>query len=215
MISYCITVYNEAIYIKNLIDTIFSFLHKDDEIVVVQTHKDINDKNTDYYEQIASYLRSNSQIIYHTFHFKHNFSELKNYVSSLATKPYILNLDADETISDITVESLKKAIADNKNIELFYLPRINIVDGLTQEDIKKWSWQLNENGWVNWPDYQPRLYKNSSDIKWEGNVHETIIGYKHRAIFPAIPEYAIMHHKTIDRQRCQNAFYDTIQNNLK
>ena len=31
------------------------------------------------------------------------------------------------------------------------------------------------------PDYQTRAYRNHADIKWEGKVHERIVGYKNMA----------------------------------
>lgn len=210
MISYCITVYDEILYIKNLIGTILSFIKEDEEIVVVQTHRNISNINEEYYKDIKNFLISNNRIIYDTFEFNDKFHELKNYVGSLAKKPYILNLDADEIIGTDTIQIIRQTIIENPEIDLFYLPRINIVNGLTQEDIDKWSWKVNEYQWVNWPDYQPRLYKNLTNIHWVGDVHEYITGYKHQGVFPQHPDCAIVHDKSIDRQRIQNELYDTI-----
>lgn len=63
---------------------------------------------------------------------------------------------------------------------------------------------------VAWPDYQTRIYKNHPDIKWEGKVHERIVGHKTMTALPAEEVWALIHEKTIDRQRKQNEFYTTL-----
>jgi hypothetical protein len=84
------------------------------------------------------------------------------------------------------------------------------VEGLTSEHIAKWKWHVNENGWVNWPDYQWRIYKNTPDIKWKNKVHEVIEGYKTMAQLPAYEDLALYHPKTIQRQEKQNSYYNTL-----
>jgi hypothetical protein len=98
----------------------------------------------------------------------------------------------------------------NSEVDLFYVPRINTVDGLTEEHIKKWHWQVNEKGWINFPDYQARLYKNKPEIKWTKGVHETITGFKTRSVLPAGDLFCLKHHKQISRQEKQNEFYEAI-----
>lgn len=63
---------------------------------------------------------------------------------------------------------------------------------------------------IMWPDYQMRLYKNSSDIKWVNKVHEKLFGFKSYAMLPPNPDYAIRHFKYIERQIEQNKLYDEI-----
>ena len=43
---------------------------------------------------------------------------------------------------------------------------------------QKWQWKVNEQGWVNWPDYQWRIWKNIKRIKWKNKVHEVLEGHK-------------------------------------
>jgi hypothetical protein len=69
---------------------------------------------------------------------------------------------------------------------------------------------VNEHGYVNWPDYQWRIYKNTKHIKWENRVHERLVGFNSLTNLPAKPEYALNHIKSIERQEKQNALYDTI-----
>jgi hypothetical protein len=87
------------------------------------------------------------------------------------------------------------------------VPRVNTVKGLTQEHIQKWGWNVNEKGWVNWPDYQWRILKNIPEIKWVNKVHEKLDGFKTYAPLPEIGELALRHPKTIERQEKQNNIF--------
>ena len=40
--------------------------------------------------------------------------------------------------------------------------------------IKCAGWNVNDKGWVNWPDYQWRIWKNKPKIKWKNKVHEVL-----------------------------------------
>jgi hypothetical protein len=130
-------------------------------------------------------------------------------MNNQASQSYIFNFDADEEMPIHIIEELSKHILEN-DIDLYYLPRINIVEGLTEQDIKNWSWKINEKGWINWPDYQPRIYKNNGQIHWVGSVHEHLEGFKSSAAINDDGKIAILHKKNIDKQRLQNAFYESI-----
>ena len=90
------------------------------------------------------------------------------------------------------------------------MPRVNTVEGLTQEHINKWHWQVNEKGWVNFPDYQGRIWRNRPNIMWKNKVHEVLTGYKEHTYLPTEEEFCFYHHKKIDRQEKQNKFYESI-----
>jgi len=208
LISYCITVYNEAQELARLIASIRPAISNSDEIVIVQTHKNEEEKDSEFYQTVKD-ISQRHATKYGSFHFENNFADLKNYMNSLASGQYIINLDADETMMPFALEKLKPTVLEN-DIDLYYLPRINIVEGITQEDIQKWSWKINERGWINWPDYQPRIYKNNGSIKWVSKVHEHLEGFQTHATIEADGKIAIIHKKTIDKQRQQNALYDTL-----
>ena len=95
----------------------------------------------------------------------------------------------------------------NENVDAIWMPRINTVEGITPDHIEKWNWQVNDKGWVNWPDSQMRLYKNNGEIKWTQPVHERLVGYKSFGRLPFDAKYAIHHHKHITKQESQNEFY--------
>ena len=73
-----------------------------------------------------------------------------------------------------------------------------------------WRWNVNDKQWVNWPDYQWRIYKNIPEIIWKNKVHEVLDGYKTMSFLPREEEYALYHPKTINRQEKQNNYYNTL-----
>jgi hypothetical protein len=67
---------------------------------------------------------------------------------------------------------------------------------------------VDENSYVNYPDYQTRICSNKPTINWVNKVHERLSGWKTIANLPY--GYDLIHPKTIERQERQNNFYDTI-----
>ena len=138
-----------------------------------------------------------------------NFADWKNKLNSYCTGDYIFQIDADEMISEYMIQNVYQIVELNPEIDLFYLPRINTVEGITDEHIKVWNWVVNEKGHINFPDWQGRLYRQK--MTWYGKVHERIIGGNKFSTLPQdIEEYCIQHHKTIQKQEKQNNFYNTI-----
>ena len=76
--------------------------------------------------------------------------------------------------------------------------------------MQQWGWNVNEHGWINWPDYQWRIWKNKPEIKWINKVHERLDGFLSYASIPADESLALRHPKTIDRQIKQNEYYNTL-----
>jgi glycosyltransferase involved in cell wall biosynthesis len=206
MISFGLTTHNEGHYIQQLLDQLIPHCEKTgDEIVVV------DDNSTDAFTSQILYEYSNEDKIRLYYHALDNdFAGHKNYVNSLCEGDYIFQIDADEKLHTNLLTYLHDIVYNNTNVDLFLIPRVNVVTGLTDDDIQRWGWVLNDKGWVVWPDYQTRLYRNSDYIRWEGNVHERIVGYKTHAPLPAEEEWALYHIKDIKRQREQNDYYATI-----
>jgi hypothetical protein len=123
---------------------------------------------------------------------------------------FIFQIDADEMPSEYIIDNLSEILDFNKDVDLFFVPRINTVEGLTDSHIKKWRWEVNEKGWVNFPDYQTRIYRRTSEIEWQGKVHERIVGYNTLSVLPQDEQFCLYHHKQIERQEKQNDYYDTI-----
>ena len=207
-VTYAITVCNEHEEIMKLVNFLHPRIKKDDEILIQYDEDSVTQQVKDYLNVIQQLHSSNVKVI--GFPLNNDFSSYKNNLKNHAKGIFIFQIDADEIPSEYMVENLSDFLLANKDVDLFFVPRINTVEGLTQEHIKKWGWQVNENGWVNFPDYQTRLYRRTSDIEWEGKVHERIKGYNTLSVLPADADYCLNHHKQIERQEKQNAYYDTI-----
>jgi len=108
------------------------------------------------------------------------------------------------------IDNLQEILEGNSDLEVLLVPRVNTVEGLTQEHIQKWRWNVDEKGRVNWPDYQWRIWKNIPEIKWINKVHERLNGFKTYASLPDNESYSLYHPKTIERQEKQNAYYSTL-----
>ena len=105
---------------------------------------------------------------------------------------------------------LPSILQENPHTEVFWVPRINTVDGLRKEHIQKWGWRVEPNGRVNFPDYQCRIVQNSPKIQWVNKVHEVLHGHSTQAQLPTNDEYCLVHPKTIERQEIQNNLYSTL-----
>jgi len=204
-ISYGLTVCNEHEEINNLIVYLLERIDEEDEIVIVYDQNRITNEVMNVLEQYKE------KIFFYPFNFQQNFLENKNFMNSKCTGEYIFQIDADEIPEDFLIQNLKIVLESNP-VDLLITPRKNLVPGLTQEHIQKWGWRVTEQGWVNWPDAQKRIYKNTPDIKWSGHqVHGMVDGYKTYIVLPFEEEWSIIHNKTIERQEKQNDRYDQIE----
>ena len=201
-ISYAITVCKEIKEIKKLISFLLKNKRVEDEIVV------LFDKQNGTAE-VWSYLQ-NHDIVVEAKSFKNHFADWKNYLNSLCSGDYIFQIDADELPSLELISILPELLTINEGVEIILVPRINTVEGLTQQHIDKWKWRVDDKGWVNWPDYQWRIYKNSDNIKWTNKVHEKLTGFKEYSTLPLLEQYALQHPKKIKKQEEQNHYYDTL-----
>lgn len=203
-ISYAITVCNELEEIKRLVSFLLSNKRTEDEIVIL-----FDDKGA---EEVWNYLIQveGDIALLHRAQFRNDFSEWKNKLTSLCDGDYIFQIDADELPTEDLINNLPYILEINPEVDVFLVPRVNTVDGLTQQYIHQWRWSVNEKGWVNFPDYQWRIYRNSPSIRWENKVHEIIQGHKTSTFLPAEEEYCLYHPKTIERQVKQNNYYDTL-----
>ena len=204
-ISYGLTVCNEHEEIKNLIEFIIEHKQPEDEIVVVYDQNRVTD-------EVMNVLKSYLSVDSYPFDFQQNFLDNKNFLNSKCTGDYIFQLDADEVPNYYLMAYLPTLLEMNEGVDLLITARKNLVEGLTQEHIQKWGWRVTEQGWVNWPDAQKRIYKNDPKIKWSGHqVHGMISGFETYATLPFEEAFSITHNKTIDRQENQNNRYDKIE----
>jgi len=204
-ISYAIPVCNEHVEIQRLVSFLLKHKQSNDEIVII-----FDSKNGS--KAVEEYLRShsvNAEFQWYPNEFNGHFGNMKNKLNSMCSGDYIFQIDADE-LPDIGLMENIHGILELNDVDVILVPRVNTVAGLTDEHIQKWGWNVNSDGWVNWPDMQWRLYKNSDNIKWINKVHEQLDGFKTISHLPLQEELALHHPKTIERQEKQNAYYDTL-----
>ena len=204
-ISYAITVCNEFKEIQKLIPYLLENKRPDDEIVVLY-----DSKNGD--EKVEEYLRAksvNPTYSWHSGEFDGHFADWKNKLTDLCNGDYIFQIDADEIPNKELIDNLPQILEMN-SVDVILVPRVNLVDGLTDEYIKKWNWNVDDKGRVNWPDPQWRVYKKSESIRWINKVHEKLEGYDTISNLPWVEELSLFHHKDIDKQIKQNDYYDTL-----
>ena len=202
MITFGITVADEFFEFKRLIQSLQPYLLKEEEIVVLA------DSNKITTEIIEFCKLCKLKINY--FNFQKDFSEFKNTLISLSTKDYLFQIDADEQIPLSLINALRELISNNKTIDLVWIPRINFIYGITDQDILNFKWNIDENGWEGFPDYQARFASTKSGIKWKNKVHEILTGAENPVQLNANKFYSILHVKDIEKQRKQNIFYDSI-----
>jgi len=205
-ISYAITVCNEIEEIKRLVPFLLKHKREEDEIVIQQD--DTNLDGAVYTYLFGQKLKDNINFIQHSLN--GNFSQFKNNLTDNCIGDYIFQIDADEMPNEHLINSLPLMLEDNPGVDLIYVPRVNTVEGLTDEHIQKWRWRINDKKWVNWPDYQSRIYRNSDLMKWVKPVHEVIIGHKQFSHLPQEEEFCIYHPKEIERQEKQNELYNKL-----
>jgi glycosyltransferase involved in cell wall biosynthesis len=204
-ISYAITVNNEVNEISQLLNTLLPLVDKKDEVIVLQ---DTTNKN----KEVAAILDTyGKKIIRIEARLDGDFATFKNNLINAATKDYLFQIDADEIPKKSLIKEIKYYLFRKRKKDVFMVPRINIVHGITDEHIKQWNWQINDKGYINFPDYQDRIFKLNKGIKWENKVHEKLCNYKKIMGLPA-SDYSmcLFHIKEIKRQEQQNSFYDTI-----
>jgi len=207
-ISFLLTVHNEGkAYLTNLFKrVIMNANHEEDEIVILDDFSDDPD-TLDILERTRQ-NRPDIKIIQH--HLDGDFASHKNFGKSHCTKPYIFQLDGDECPHELLIQTLKETLLFNPTVELYRVPRLNLVHGITPEHIQKWGWRMDEQGFLNRPDYQDRIFRNIPEIKWQNKVHEKIVGHSTHAELPDVEEYCILHVKDIFRQCKQNDLYRTL-----
>ena len=192
-ISYAIPVCNEDEELDRLLTQLVEHKRHQDEIVV-----QCDEGNT------------TSKVYAVLDPLKGDFASFKNNLKKNCTGDWIFQIDADEYLDINFLRNLPTILQDNPTVDLFLVPRINKVNGLTEEHIKKWGWKVDQHGWVNFPDYQTRILQNSPKINWVSKVHEVLTGHNNYTMLPAQEEYCLVHIKDIARQERQNNFYNTL-----
>lgn len=200
-ISYGITVCNEVQELKIVLDILLKHKGKDDEIIVLQ------DITIDYPE-MERLLSSYPSIIKIQGRLNGDFATFKNNLLTAASKNFLFQIDADEYPQPQFLKKIKWFLFKNYKADCILVPRINTVKNISQDDIQTWGWTKNDDGYINFPDFQTRIFKLNGKIKWVNKVHETLINFEKKKPLPIKNyDYCLIHNKDIIKQREQNEFY--------
>ena len=200
-VSYGITVHNEQEELERLLGKLLVSIDEEDEVVICV------DGNHEGVRDVIKLYSIDSRVIHYDRKLDGNFAEHKNSVIEKSSGDYIFHIDADEYPHDTLLRQLKQILEIN-DVDLIWIPRVNTIDGMTDEHIQRWGWRVSEKKWVNYPDYQARVFRRDSEIRWTRPLHEHIIGCKTYAHLPPHEELSLYLPKTIEKQEQQNLFYN-------
>ncbi|WP_454047606.1 glycosyltransferase [Chryseobacterium sp. Marseille-Q8038] len=203
-VSYGITVNDEAQELKKLLDILIPLIGQNDEIIVLQ---DITNKN----KEVTALLAHYDNIVKLEARLDGDFATFKNRLIEKANGQYLFQIDADEYPTEHFIKTLKPYLKKERSVEVFYVPRINTVEGITEEYVQQMGWNMNKEGYINFPDYQARIVKNNKKIFWKNKVHEVLFGNKNFTEIPAKYELSLIHKKNFEKQKKQNSFYETLE----
>jgi hypothetical protein len=214
-ISYCVTACNEHIELEKLLRFLKRNIREEDEVIIQLDSINITNEVQEVCnlftgfnhktELVDSITNSKS----YQFPLNNDFAAFKNELFKQSTGDYIFSIDADEIPHIDLIKSLPLILEQNSEIDVFFVPRVNTVKDITPEHITKWGWNINNEGWLNFPDYQMRIYKNKPEIKWIRPVHEILNGFKTFSHLPAEEVWSLYHPKDIKRQEKQNEMYSS------
>jgi hypothetical protein len=200
-ISYAICVCNEDRELNSLVNFLLKVKDEEDEVNILVDSASVT-------PEVRKVLDSyGDRIVVNDRDFDGKFSDHRNYHATKCAGDYIFVIDADEMPQEALITNIKTFEGD-----IMYIPRINICPGYTAEWIADYKFNLNDMGWVNWPDYQGRYYKNNGEIKWSNDLHEKLEGPNQDKVakLEAKPLVALWHIKTIERQDRQRAYYESL-----
>ena len=208
-ISYAITVCNEHSELKRLLNFLIKKVREGDEIIVQ------HDEENTTLEVLKILNKYADRVKVIEFPLNGHFANFKNNLTENCKGDWIFQIDADEIPHENLIKYLPEIILSNPDNEVIRVPRVNTVFGLTEEYTNQWGWNINEKDWINWPDFQWRIWKNHPKIKWVNKVHEILEGYNTYSDLHKVEEYALYHPKDIEKQIKQNNYYEKISTNTK
>lgn len=199
-LSYLVTCHNETSSLDKLLSKLVQNKKDNHEIVLLDDYSD----NPESLEIIQKYKEKTS---FHQHKLDRNYGAHKNYGIEQCKGTWIFQLDGDEYPTDLLLENIDVVLESNADNEVLWLPRLNYFVGVTELDVKTWGWNY-QDGMINFPDYQSRVYRNLLHIRYQRRLHEKVEGFKTYTFVPPQKDYAIVHEKTIEKQRQTNLNYN-------
>lgn len=207
-LSYSIMVCNESRDLYSLISFLKRVKDTEDEINILIDTKHVTPKVL----QVIEHFKDD--VVTCERDFDGDFSAHRNFHIDKCSGDYIFMLDPDEMPKEKLIKNIKQFITDSQ-AELIVIPRLNMSLGATDEWYKDHDFTVNELDWINWPDYQGRIFKKDENIKWSRGLHEVVTGHKKQITLEAHPQLAILHIKAVekDNNRWTNGNYKVPESN--
>lgn len=189
-ISVVINTLNEEKNLPGALSSIKSFA---DEVIVVDMYSD---------DDTVVIAKRFGAVVYE--HKRTGYVEpARNYAIDKATGDWILILDADEKITPILADKLKRITADIKSADYYRIPRKNVIFG-------KW---IKHSRW--WPDYNIRFFKKNC-VVWSEIIHSIPVTQGIGADLDVSEDNAIVHtnYTTVDQYIDRLNRYTTHQTSI-
>lgn len=199
-LSYLVTCHNETDSLEKLLSKLIEFKKDNHEIVLLDDYSD----NPETLDIIQKYKE---KINFYQHKLDKNYGAHKNYGIEQCKGSWIFQLDGDEYPTDLLLENIDLVLEQNSNNEVIWLPRLNYFHDVTEQDILTWGWKYLD-GMINFPDFQSRIFLNVDHIRYQRRLHEKVEGFKTYTFVPPQKDYAIVHEKTIEKQRQTNLNYN-------
>ena len=155
-ISLCMIVKNEEELLAKCLESVKEQV---DEIVIVDTG------STDRTVEIARFY--GAKIYFHSW--EGDFSKHRNQSIGYANKEWILILDADEVVDKESARYLREVL-NEKKADSLYLPVRSAYDKGRGEAVHN----------------SIRLFRNNGRIRYEGKVHNQLVGEQSSIVYPVI-----------------------------
>ncbi|MBI5416516.1 glycosyltransferase [Candidatus Poribacteria bacterium] len=192
-ISLCMIVKNEEKLMENCLKSVAGLV---DEIIIVDTG------STDRTVELCK--KYTDKIFFAKW--ENDFSKPRNLSIEKAACDWIFLLDADEVVSPIDHDKIKKLVQDKKAIA-YYVATRNYSNFCAmvgwQPNDKKYSESMQYKGWV--ISTKVRLFKNHMGLFFKGEVHEMIDYELKRRNLPILQTDVPIHHygKSLEKDRTE------------
>ena len=191
-ITYSIQVCNESRELYSLLNLLTRVIDDEDYIDVIVD----SNNTTEKVSLVLEHFKDRITVYERPFD---NFKTNSSFHTDVAKGEYVFHIDADELPQQSLIKLLKQVISET-GAEIVAIPRINIHPDITEEEATERKWEINDVGFINWPDYQLRLHKKCDHIYWTDTLHTKLTGSDKVTGIKAIPSLAMWHIKSMDKQ---------------
>tara|TARA_B100000287_G_scaffold387405_1_gene395965 strand:+ start:801 stop:1445 length:645 start_codon:yes stop_codon:yes gene_type:complete len=192
-LTYTIQVCNESRELYSLLNFLKNTIDENDVVHVVVD----SNRKTERIDLVLNEFKDFIKMFERPFD---NFYENSTFHIEKCDTEYLFHLDADEMPQEFLIQNIKNIIEETGG-EIIAVPRINIDPGYTEKFLKECNYSINNLGWINWPDYQTRIFKKCDYIKWTNEMHTKLSGSEKVILLKDEPRIALWHIKSIEKEK--------------